>query len=461
MPTQYLSTDPNAGEPVESAGGGYLSTDPNAGAAPRDYMTTGTNALRSAGSLSATPWYSQGMFAGHGPSVTDIIDTAPAIGGAIGGALGAGSGAFAGLGFGAVPGAVGGAAIGGEGGEAVRQIARSAIGAYSPRTMGEAATNIGQQGGIQVASELTGRALPVVFGKGVSKLLPAGEKQYAQALGATTVANKQLSEKIVPELIKRRVSGSREAIAELADKKIAESGAALDAALANVPKGTAADVGGVLNHLQQLKRQYVVPSNTPGVNTIVDQAAYNNLGELQKIVATTKPTFESVRRLRQILDEQVTKGDKTFGRTISEGSKIDATREAANAIRSELAKVAPDVAKVNKEFSFWKNVDRVVNATIDRTKAQAQPLGQQIAQGIATPAVIAGALTGGTGGSIAAGTAAAVALRRVVQSPQWRTWSAVQKDRLAEAIASGDAQRVSALLSHAGTAGWTAPDDQP
>jgi hypothetical protein len=306
-------------------------------------------------------------------------------------------------------------------------------------------------------------AIPAV-GKVVKKLLPAPAKQYAQALGATTKENKELSEKIVPELIGRRVTGSRERIAELAEKKIVEAGTKLDEALGKVPKGTAADVGAVLDQLQKLKRQYVVPSGQPGVNTIVDQPAYNALGEMQRIVAATKPTFESVRRLRQILDQTVTKGDKTFGRTIAEGSTLDATREAANAIRRELAKAAPDVARINKEFSFWKDVERVVNATIQRTASQSKPLGAQIAEGVATPAVVTGTILGGPGGGIAATTGALVALRRLVSSPQWKTFSAVQKDKLAEAIARGDAQEVGSLVGRAlagVTAGLRSRDDQP
>lgn len=296
-----------------------------------------------------------------------------------------------------------------------------------------------------------GAAGPVVapvVGKVVEKLLPAGTKQYAQALGATTVENKKLSDKIVPELIKRRVHGSREKLAEMAAKGIDESGAELDAALAQVPQGKAVDVGAVMDHLHKLKRQYVVPSGTPGVNTIVDQSAYNSLGELQTLVASTQPTFSSVRRLRQILDGMVTAGDRTFGRTISEGSKLDATREAANAIRSELAKTAPNVALINKEYTFWKNVERVVGATQLRTSSQATGLGQQIAEGVASPGAAAALATGqaGTAGAIAV----PVILRKIVQSPSWKTFSAVQKDRLAEAIATGDAQAVSEILAALG-----------
>lgn len=402
--------------------------------------------------IGPTPWYSRGVFAGHGPSVMDAVNALPAVGGAIGGAIGGAGGTVAGLGVGGVPGALGGAAVGGGTGEAAAQLVKRGLGAKAPATSSEAAKSIGTQAAVQAAAEGIGQAAAPLVGAGVKTFLAAPEKQYAQALGATTIQNKALSEKVVPELIRRRVSGSREAISTLADAKLAETGAALNTALDAVPKGTLADTMAVVNHLQKLKREYVVPSSTPGVNQIVDKVAYDNLGELQMIVANTDPSFESVRRLRQIFDGQVTAGDKTFGRTIAEGSSLDATREAASAIRRELAKAAPDVAKINKEFSFWSNVGRVVDSTIQRTASQSKPLGQVIGEKVASPAVVAGAVLGGaTGGALSAGTVATVGLSRLVQSPAWKTFSAVQKDRLATAIANGDAQAVGAYLGHGAT----------
>lgn len=391
-------------------------------------------------------------WAAAAPRREAALDWLPAIGGAVGGVLGAGGGTLFGMGVGAVPGAVGGAALGGAAGEAARQNIRRMMGAAAPQTSEEAATGIAEQGGIQAAAELTGRGLAAAGGAAVRTFLPAPAKQYAQALGATTVANKQISEKIVPELIDRRVTGSREYIATLTDAQVAKAGAAIDDALSKMPKGQAADVGAVLNQLQKLKKQYVVPSSVPGTNVIVDQAAYDNLGAMQKLVASTQPTFESVRRLRQILDGMVTAGDKAFGRTIAEGTELDAKREAANAIRGELSKINPDIAKINKEFSFWKDVDRVISATQLRTGSQATPLGQTIAQGVAAPAVTAAAATGNPG--VAATIAIPVVLRKILQSPSWKTFSAVQKDRLADAIARGDAQRVGAFLSHSMAGPW-------
>jgi hypothetical protein len=121
--------------------------------------------LSGATGMRATPWYQQGIFAGYGPSVEDAIDTFPAVGGLVGGVLGLAGGTVGGMVVGGVPGAVGGAGVGGGAGEAARQHARRLIGAYSPRSGGEAATEIGQQAAIQGASELAGIGLARVGGK--------------------------------------------------------------------------------------------------------------------------------------------------------------------------------------------------------------------------------------------------------------------------------------------------------
>src|SRR5204862_2237288 len=62
-------------------------------------------------------------------------------------------------------------------------------------------------------------------------------------------------------------------------------------------------------------------------------------------------SYESLNRVRRIWDAKVAKAGGYAGKTLSEGSMIDAMREGASAIRSELAKDRPDIAKRNKEYS--------------------------------------------------------------------------------------------------------------
>lgn len=90
-----------------------------------------------------------------------LLGMLPAIGGATGGVIGGAGGSVLGMGFGGAPGAIGGAALGGATGEAMRQNARRVLGGDRavPSTPGEAAKDIGTEGGIQALYELGGNAV--------------------------------------------------------------------------------------------------------------------------------------------------------------------------------------------------------------------------------------------------------------------------------------------------------------
>lgn len=96
------------------------------------------------------------------------VDLLPAAGGTLGGIVGGIGGTVAGMGVGGVPGAVGGAALGGGAGEAAKQLINRARGAPAPQSSGEAASDIGLQGGLMAAGELAGAGLVA----GASKAAP-------------------------------------------------------------------------------------------------------------------------------------------------------------------------------------------------------------------------------------------------------------------------------------------------
>jgi len=130
------------------------------------------------------------------------------------------------------------------------------------------------------------------------------------------------------------------------------------------------------------------------------------------------------------------------GKTLSEANVARAYEHAGNAIRAELAKPYPDIAAINKEYSFWKNAADVTDATILRRVGQAKPLGRQISTAIGgLVGTAAGAFTGDLAGAMvtaAVGAKTADMLQAAITSPAWRTVSAVSKDRLAKALATGN-----------------------
>lgn len=108
----------------------------------------------------------------------------PVAGSVAGGIMGGSGGTVLGMGVGGFPGAVGGSALGGAAGEAGRQLIGRMMGEKSPQTMGEAAKDIGIQGGLGAAGEVAGAGLGKAAGAAY-KALP----KLGQAISGTPTRN--------------------------------------------------------------------------------------------------------------------------------------------------------------------------------------------------------------------------------------------------------------------------------
>lgn len=240
-------------------------------------------------------------------------------------------------------------------------------------------------------------------------------------------------------------TGPRAGTAELPPAPQSEQGVMVtrDPAIANqfqtpTAKPLPKQAQAVLNRLESYKNGATVD----GVQ--VDDATVANAGKLQDIIRELGPDVspQSLNRVRQIWDSKVAQGGGYLGKTLSEGSMLDAQREGANAIRGVLAADNPDLAKLNAEFHFWRQVGDVAGATAERQTGQQGPLAR-----IFSPMLGAGAaLAHGGGTAEAIGTAAVMsAANEVIHSPYFRTFSAVQKARLADAISSMDVPTIKAM----------------
>ena len=124
----------------------------------------------------------------------------------------------------------------------------------------------------------------------------------------------------------------------------------------------------LLTSSQLVKANPVIGNNDDDVNGVVmDVGKYRALDGLQKDllnvigggVEEAKNPVVSVgtaRKVRQILDKAIGQNSKVFGLTGNETDSLAVQKLAANSIRSALAKEYPDIASLNKEFTFWSNV---------------------------------------------------------------------------------------------------------
>lgn len=309
-------------------------------------------------------------------------------------------------------------------------------------TLGKTIKNTAIGAGIGLGSQLIGKAAAKALAPAAGPLERSAERSYAQALGATTKANKELSDKVVPGLIQRgEKTVTRAGLLSKAEQGITKSGEALEEAYNKLPAGTRVNVRPVFDKLQNIKQQYVVA----GTNQVGDDAAYNAIENMQRkllSVSDESVSVDSIRSFRQILDKATKRTGKSFALSDADSAIAEARKATANAIRSQLAAEHPDIAKINSEFNFWSNVQKVVGDTIQRTKGQ-NSLGNQLAT---EGGAIVGATLKGTIGNVILGAATLKYLRQAIQSTAWRTTSALAKGTIANALARGDIAAASTLL---------------
>lgn len=360
-----------------------------------------------------------------------------------------------------------------------------------PRMAVESAAGAAQatlQGGDPTTGAVFGAAAPVVAkgvgavaGKVSEKLTDSAERLVQQALGPRKERYKAIAERLTPEILKRGLRGSRESLLEQAAEALERSGDDMDTLLATV--GTQpVSVQPVVDALERSKDAFRTPkvmsisdALTKGVITLKNGAVVqsgqvkvlpNNMVEvlveleprtirqlngLQHLMEQVGPVSDvaQLRAIRQAWDKVVAqaggyahRAGGAIGVPLKDQSEAWAKREGASAIRELLAADVPELAAINKEYSFWKNLQDVVTQTVQRSTPQEGGLGRQIAEGIG----VAAGSHAGVSTALVLGKVKNLA-HRAFTSPRWRLMSAQYKNDLAEAIMAGNLGRTAGLLS--------------
>lgn len=269
-----------------------------------------------------------------------------------------------------------------------------------------------------------------------------------RAINPTRVDTKVQTARIVPEMLKRRVkAGSLDKLEDLAEGKSNAAGAKVDATLQPHANKTA-DVMGLVDELEKAKAPYTGKTTTGG--TVVNDP--QRVKAIQKLQDTLMEygndiSVESMVQLRRNWDEIVNAG-KGFT-TPKAGVKAGAARAGRTVLRDELVKAVPDLDKINKEFSFWQTLEDVTHASNQRKTGQKGNLVSNIAGGagaIAMEAAVPGSGVVKGGLQAVLGAKLASSFSKFVNSPGYQMWSAVQKERLADALMSKNTTRVQGLI---------------
>lgn len=327
MPTQYLSTDPNAGK--ES--GGYLSTDPNAGAESKNDEPKKTP------EKPARDW---------GDTLTDLLPTAGAMAGGLVGAP-----------FGGVPG-VALAGLGGAAGQAGRRVIQGLRGRQVPQGM-DAALDIAKTGAVEGGLQAVGGVLGKGLAKGAGRLYQAAAKP-SKALRADSpnLIETALRERIpLTSRGAQKVDAATSASAKLADDTIARAQAA---GAGNVP--TADVVSEFAPVVTELRKRIRIgqPSQLPAVGA-----------RSRQIVATNPsgiPLTEAQELKRAAQDAAAGAYRQLNTGAIGELSANDLTHRAvASGLRRGIEKKVPEVIPINQRTQALGGVRQMVEDAVGRT----------------------------------------------------------------------------------------------
>lgn len=308
--------------------------------------------------------------------------------------------------------------------------------------------------GLEFGTELAGKGLQSLggfikeTGLGSDALKSSAAGDFAKVLNPTTKLNKAITAKIAPEMADRGIIAiSRNSLLSKAEQNVETQGSKLEDAWDALPDNHKTPLKPIVSGITDAQNKLTITN--PKGKVVVPEgnlSQFQKLGDLKKELISISSSPNAPTRLlneyRQTLDKIVKKAGSGFGLSEKDSASVAARKTVVNTIRGELAKSTPDIAKINNEFTFWKRINDVLGATIERKQGQATPFGQKIARGAGQAAGFAThGLTGGLEGGFIM-----QAVEKVLTSTAWDTVSGTLKSKLADALATGEDTAVSKAL---------------
>lgn len=272
-----------------------------------------------------------------------------------------------------------------------------------------------------------------VIAKALTKL-PEGLKkqaikQYSEALGATTKELKVKTAKVVPDLLEKGIYGGLEKLDKISEEGMKAGGEMIALAESKIPQEAMQKVYPLLEKAARLKNRYIIDGK------ILDQGAVDAVDKVVESISQFGHEIpdNTLLKIKRVLDRSVSLANKNFTKDEGLSLATEAKEGIANTIRNILNERYKDLGKANKEFNLWNNTAKIVQATIERRSSQTGGLTKQI-----IPAIFGGVgLAGGGGVPAVIGYFGSQKTLQLLNSPAYKTLSAVQKNKLANYLISG------------------------
>lgn len=279
----------------------------------------------------------------------------------------------------------------------------------------------------------------IQIAENVVNRIPEGLRERAiqeltKIIKPTTQKTKFVTEKIAPKIIDDiPITATKEKLLGKVESKVYEFGDKIDEFIKNMgDEATKIDIKTqpLLDSLAEAKKQFSF-LNDAGKEIVTNKNALAKITELEGMVSQLggSASFNTLRKMRQILDAEISKAGGFLGKTLAEGTEAELKSGIANSIRNELAKDSPDLAKLNLEYSNWKNFEYVLTEGLKRDAGKTMGLKSKVT-------AVIGGIAGGAKGAVAL-----TALEKIFNSTLWKTININLKTSLAKSIESGSTSK--------------------
>ena len=275
-------------------------------------------------------------------------------------------------------------------------------------------------------------------------------KRVTEGLGAATKRLKNEAQKIAPAFAKRGMGGSIETLAEQSATQADDLGRAIGRAIKGPIGQQARPTSPIIAALEKAKGKLTTMKlDGSGELIVTDKPQWEALSKLQEVVGEygDEMSVAQMNALKKIYAKVTT---RSGGYNEKAGEILNTAPEAAKTFAAILRTEENGIealAKLNKEFGFWKSLNNVTRATVDRRSSQGKGL-------TATMAPVIGAVGGfgsgeGTADRIQNAVIGGIAGRKLttaLQSPQWKFVRARYASQLADAIAGSNPERIGQVV---------------
>lgn len=263
-------------------------------------------------------------------------------------------------------------------------------------------------------------------------LRESAEKNVSQALlrGGGTKQEKLMAERLAPQILERPISETFALTGKgLETKATAQKELAGEAIEAFGKLEGTTNPQRFVDAFEKLKTPYIVEGQ------IIDPDAIKRIEDLQGIFSQYGDSIsdEGLRQIRRTFDQQIAES-KGFLKDLNQGSALNLKKTAANEIRGLIADKNPDLAKINKQYNFWSNLEEVTSAANTRVRPQTGFTSK-----------LASMIGFATGTDIGDATARAITGKLffdAMRSPGWKLTSAKVKYKIADAVGAADPERI-------------------